>query len=93
MHIHAVKVVDKTACLNVRKVVLRLVPVVVAEVAVVTVREIVLELAEEDVAMAVPEAAQEEICLLLFKGDNGVDKRQSGRMARWYSQEYYFYSN
>ena len=58
---------DKTACLNVRKVVLRLVPVVVAEVAVVTVREIVLELAEEDVAMAVPEVVLVEICLFHIK--------------------------
>ena len=75
MLILAHKAVDKTACLHVRKVVLRVAQVDAVEVAVVIVKETVPELAEEDAAMAVLEDAQEEICLLLFKDRNGSNKR------------------
>ena len=74
MHIHAVRVVDKTACLNVRKVVLRPVLVDAVEVAVATAREIAQELAEEDAVMVVLEVVQEVICLLVIKR-NGINKR------------------
>ena len=67
MHIHAVRVVDKTACLSVRKVVLGLVQEDVVEDAVVTVREIAQELAKEDAVMVVPEVVQVEICLFHIK--------------------------
>lgn len=67
MHIHAVKVVDKTACLNVHKVALGLVQEDVVEVAVVTVKEIAQELAKEGAVMVVPEVVQVEICLFHIK--------------------------
>lgn len=58
---------DKTACLNVRKVALELAQEDVVEVAVVIVREIAQELAEEDAVMVVPEVVQVEICLFHIK--------------------------
>lgn len=67
MQIHAVKVVDKTACLNVHKVALGLVQEDVVEVAVVTVKEIAQELAKEGAVMVVPEVVLVEICLFHIK--------------------------
>ena len=67
MHIHAVKVVDKTACLNVHKVALGLVQEDVVEVAVVTVKEIAQELAKEGAVMVVPEVVLVVICLFHIK--------------------------
>ena len=58
---------DKTACLNVRKVVFRPVQVDAIEVVVATAREIAQELAEEDAVMVVLEVVQEVICLLVIK--------------------------
>ena len=66
---------DKTACLNVRKVVFKHVLVDAVEVAVATAREIVQELAEEDAVMVVLEVVQEVICLLVIKIGNGINKR------------------
>ena len=74
MQLHVCKVVDKTACLNVRKVVLRPVLVDAVEVVVATAREIAQELAEEDAVMVVLEVVQEVICLLVIKR-NGINKR------------------
>lgn len=67
MHIHAVKVVDKTACLNAHKVALGLVQEDVVEVAVATVKEIAQELAKEGAVMVVPEVVLVEICLFHIK--------------------------
>ena len=67
MLILAHKAVDKTACLHVRKVVLRVAQVDAVEVAVVTVKEIAQELAKEGAVMVVPEVVLVEICLFHIK--------------------------